>query len=138
MKIYFAGSIRGGRYDKDLYEEIIMLVSQYGTVLTYHVGRKDITAQGETGYDDKYIYKRDMSWLAEADFVIAEVTTPSLGVGYEIAKAENMGKRILCIHRPMKERKLSVMINGNDYIEKEIYTSTKDLKKIFEDFFHIV
>ena len=33
MKIHFAGSIRGGRDDKELYLEIINLLRKYGKVL---------------------------------------------------------------------------------------------------------
>jgi hypothetical protein len=43
-----------------------------------------------------------MSWLKEADVIVAEVSTPSLGVGYEIGKAEDMGKRILCLYKNKK------------------------------------
>jgi len=32
--------------------------------------------------------------------VVAEVTIPSLGVGYEIGRAVAMGKRVLCLNRP--------------------------------------
>ncbi|MEC7394803.1 MAG: hypothetical protein VX839_07950 [Verrucomicrobiota bacterium] len=37
MKIYFAGSIRGGRADKDKYFEIIEFLSEQAEVLTEHV-----------------------------------------------------------------------------------------------------
>ena len=37
-KIYFAGSIRGGRVDADLYRRIIQFMQQTDTVLTEHVG----------------------------------------------------------------------------------------------------
>ena len=41
-KIYFCGSIRGGRDDARLYMRIIEQIKQYGTVLTEHVGKHDI------------------------------------------------------------------------------------------------
>ncbi|MEX1014904.1 MAG: nucleoside 2-deoxyribosyltransferase, partial [Candidatus Paceibacterota bacterium] len=81
MKIYFAGSIRGGRDDKDLYFEIIKLLGNYGEVLTEHIGDSNLSVSKEGDSGDRYIYNRDMIWLNEADIVIAEVTTPSLGVG---------------------------------------------------------
>ena len=37
IKIYFAGSIRGGREDKILYSQIIENLKKYGTVLTEHI-----------------------------------------------------------------------------------------------------
>ena len=43
MKIYFAGSIRGGRDDVKLYQQIINFISGYGEVLTEHVGNENLT-----------------------------------------------------------------------------------------------
>ena len=37
LRIYFAGSIRGGREDVQLYMKIIKILQRYGTVLTEHV-----------------------------------------------------------------------------------------------------
>ena len=134
MKIYFAGSIRGGREDKALYGEIIGLLSKYGLVLTEHISSKDLTETGEALPSDA-IYKRDIDWLNEADVVVAETTTPSLGVGYEVAKAEIMNKKILCLFRPHNDKKLSAMIGGNPNIIKTEYATLNDLERIFHDFF---
>ena len=38
-KIYFAGSIAGGRQDEDLYGRIIAKLGEYGKVLTEIVGK---------------------------------------------------------------------------------------------------
>ena len=59
MNIYFAGSIRGGRDDKELYLEVIKLLGKYGTVLTEHVGSKELTEMGEAR-SSEFIYNRDM------------------------------------------------------------------------------
>ena len=110
MKIYFAASIRGGRDDEQLYRELILELQQLGTVLTEHIAHpRDL----ELGMTDREIYDRDMAWLAEADVVVAEVTTPSLGVGYEVAMAEGFGIPILCLFRPSSGRSLSAMIGGS-------------------------
>lgn len=135
MKIYFAGSIRGGRDDKELYSLIIELLSTYGQVLTEHVGNKNLTAYGEERPSDRYIYHRDMNWLETADVIIAEVTTPSLGVGYEIAKAEEWKKKILCLYRETEGKRLSAMISGSEKLVIKKYESINDLKDIFEVFF---
>lgn len=90
MKLYFAGSIRGGRDDHALYLEIIERLREYGEVLTEHVGLADLSAEGEGG-EDCAIHDRDLQWLKDADCLVAEVTTPSLGVGYEIGKATEWG-----------------------------------------------
>lgn len=84
---------------------------------------------------NKNIYKRDIKWLMESDVIVAEVTTPSLGVGYEIAKAEGVGKRILCLYRPASARRLSAMIAGNKYVTVNEYHFIEELKKVLANFF---
>lgn len=112
-KVYFAGSIRGGRQDAELYKKIIDKLSEKHKVLTEHVGAKTIDEMGEQGMTDEDIYTRDIMWIKEADFVVAEVTTTSLGVGYEIAFAENLDKPIYCLYRKQNGKKLSAMLTGN-------------------------
>mgnify|MGYP002405607649 CR=1 FL=1 len=85
--IYFAGSISGGRNNVELYGQIIEHLKKYGKVLTEHIGDKKISASGETNLSDTEIYERDTDWLYTANVVVAEVTTPSLGVGLEIGRA---------------------------------------------------
>ena len=48
LRIYFAGSIRGGRDDVQLYVRIIRLLLKYGTVLTEHVADPKLEAVGMT------------------------------------------------------------------------------------------
>jgi nucleoside 2-deoxyribosyltransferase len=134
MKIYFAGSIRGGRNDAALYHQIIALLSEYGQVLTEHVGSENLLPAGEKDLSDGDIYTRDMAWLAEADIVVAEVTTPSHGVGYEIARAETLGKPVLCLHRRRPERRLSAMLAGNPKLQCESYESIDQLGPILARF----
>ena len=45
-RIYFAGSIRAGRDDAHLYEKIVKLLKNYGTVLTEHVGDPKMDKSG--------------------------------------------------------------------------------------------
>ena len=40
MKIYFAGSICGGRDDAALYRQIIVMLMEYGEVLTEPLGEE--------------------------------------------------------------------------------------------------
>ena len=49
-RIYFAGSIRGGRVDANLYQRIIAYINKTDVVLTEHIGMSDINlkAQGKT------------------------------------------------------------------------------------------
>ena len=132
MKIYFAGAIRGGRDDAALYLEIVKALRAYGEVLTEHVAASDLSVLGES-QDDRWIHDRDLAWLREADCLVAEVTTPSLGVGFEIAKATEWGKRVLCLFRPSAGRVLSALIAGTDLVTVCEYQRAADLPKIFDE-----
>ena len=134
MKIYFAGSIRGGRQDLDIYKELIDHLRSYGEVLTEHVGEDNISENGEINLTDKYIHDRDVNWIDECDVFIAEVTNPSLGVGYEVRTAIEMNKRILCIYRPEQTKRVSAMITGAPKVKTEPYSTIEEAKKIIDKF----
>ena len=90
MKIYFAGSIRGGSEDREIYHTLILRLQEFGEVLTEHVGDPELTNQGESTTLDTKIFQRDVGWIREADIIVAEVTMPSLGVGYELGLGESL------------------------------------------------
>jgi hypothetical protein len=129
LRIYFAGSIRGGREDAGIYRELIAALSASGEVLTEHVG-----TGGEEGRDDAAIYTRDMEWLAQSDVLVAEVSVPSLGVGYEIATAERQGIPVLCLFRPGEGRWLSAMLAGDPAIAVVEYSDVAAARAALRDF----
>jgi nucleoside 2-deoxyribosyltransferase len=134
MKIYFAGSIRSGREDWLLYRGIISLLSSYGTVLTEHLGDSELSITGED-LPDNLIHDRDLNWLRSCDYLIAEVTRPSLGVGYEIGKATEWGKCVLCLYRPSEVFSLSAMIAGSNQVTVHSYRAVEELDTVFAKHF---
>ncbi len=134
MKIYFAGAIRGGREDSAFYLELVEQLRPYGTVLTEHIADEQLTSLGES-MDDRAIHDRDLAWLKEADCLVAEVTTPSLGVGFEIGKATEWDLRVLCLFRPNTGRALSALIAGSDRLTVREYQDARQVTKIFDEFF---
>ena len=135
IKIYFAGSIRGGRQDAELYRKIINYLSSKGHVFTEHIGDNDLDNKGEEKTDVN-IFKRDIEWLNNSDVIVAEVTVPSLGVGYEIGIAEKLKKPVLCLYRKNKNKKLSAMIAGNNFINNAIYSDYNNAKIEIDNFFN--
>ncbi len=131
MKIYFAGSITGGRQDQELYLEIIKLLTNYGEVLTEHIGDAIVTEKGEV-LDVGLIFNRDVGWLEQSDVVVAEVTVTSLGVGYELGIAEKLGKKVICLYRPNTDKRLSAMILGNKHFSIHPYEALEDVKEILD------
>jgi len=125
-KIYFAGSIRGGRVDADLYHRIISYIQSTDVVLTEHVGKSNLCLTEQGRNRDAAIYDQDTAWLRESDLIIAECTCPSLGVGYELAYAEHRG--IPChIFYDRGKTQLSAMLTGNPYFHIHPYDSEQDI-----------
>lgn len=135
MKIYFASSIRGSHSPEssDVNKKIIEHLRKYGTVLTEHIGNDDIENIGEEELTDREIHDRDWKWLEEADLMIAEVSDPSLGVGYEIGRASEHGKKILCLFKS-GEKRLSAMIRGCENVLTEDYSDIEEALKKIDDF----
>ncbi len=134
MKIYFAGSIRAGWDDQEIYHQLIQGLGGHGTVLTEHVGDPELTQWGDDCPSDQMIYQRDMAWLAEASLMVAEVTMPSLGVGYEIGRAESRDIPVLCLYREQDGRKLSAMIAGNPKVTVAEYSTVEEVLACIDGF----
>lgn len=113
MKIYFACSISGGRKDEKTYQYLVQVLTGMGIdIPTAHIaetGVEEVDAREKPGD----IYNRDVSWIRESDLLIAEVSTPSHGVGYEIGYALDLEKPVLCLYK--KGVVVSKMITGNPH-----------------------
>jgi hypothetical protein len=108
MKIYFAGSIRGGRQFADTYAHVIKGLQEAGhTVLSEHVGFAELKEK----LSDTEIHARDLDWIIEADVLVADVSLPSLGVGYEIAYAYYVEHKGILVFAN-SEANVSAMITG--------------------------
>ena len=131
MKIYFAGSIRGGRADAALYARLIAHMKARHTVLTEHIGAPSAFPTVEEGMTDGEIWAQDMAWLKASDIVIAECSTPSLGVGYELAMAQQLGKPVHIFH-DARRGYLSAMLTGDPYYRIHPYESEEALLRALD------
>jgi len=111
MNIYFACSITGGRQFEAVYKTISeTLLNDGHEVPTAHLAETGVVDL-EKIVDAGEIYNRDVTWIQACDALIAEVSTPSHGVGYEVAYALGLGKPVLCCHQ--SGQVVSKMITGN-------------------------
>jgi Nucleoside 2-deoxyribosyltransferase. len=111
MNIYFSCSITGGRKDEEVYQALVnYLEENHHEVPTAHLSSPDVLAL-EAAALPQEVYLRDVAWVRDCEAVVAEVSTPSHGVGYEIALALSLGKPVLCCYR--SGMKVSKMITGN-------------------------
>ena len=128
MRIYFCGSIAGGRnYIKSYRDIVIFLQSQEHVVLTEHIIAENVL-ENELNLTPEQIYRRDIAWLENSEVVIAEISNPSLGVGYEICYALSHHKPVLALYE--ENIFVSRMITGNPdrNLQIESYTSMSECR----------
>lgn len=133
--VYFACSLTGGRADEKYYQFIVDHLHALGLeVPTAHLARPDVMELEQVVVPEE-IFQRDIEWIDGSDAIVAEVSTPSHGVGYEIAYALGVGKPVLCCHQD--GHPVSKMITGNNHpgLIVKSYRDTKELRSILDGFF---
>lgn len=134
MKIYFSCSITGGRQDQGIYQLIVKYLERRGhEVLTHHLAEPDMSTL-DLDISPSEVYRRDMQWLNECAILIAEVSTPSHGVGYEIAIALNRHLPVFCCAR--QDTRVSKILTGNSSEGYSFYryTDQSDLENALATF----
>ena len=117
--IYYSASVRGAIAANDTIN-VFEILARYGTVLTAHM-QNPATVDG--GRTNAQIFKTDMALLDKATVFVANVTNPSLGVGYTIARAQALNKQIVCVCSAGVQ--VSAMIAGT--LPIYYYKSAQDL-----------
>jgi nucleoside 2-deoxyribosyltransferase len=134
MNIYFACSITGGRAYDSVYQEITRyLLENEHEVPTAHLAESNVTSV-EKVIDPREVYDRDVTWIRACDALIAEVSVPSHGVGYEIGFALEQGKPVLCLAQ--EGISVSKMITGNPHpaLQMKFYKDVSEGTTIIRDF----
>jgi nucleoside 2-deoxyribosyltransferase len=133
-KVFLSGSIRGGRQLLETYRLMYDSLKEAGAeALCWHVADPELE-KVEAEMTEAEIYSRDMGLLAISDAMIAEVTVPSVGVGYEICRALVKGIPVLCLHRPDAVVSAMVLGNPDPLMKVWAYPNEESLKKVIIDF----
>lgn len=126
MNIYFSGSIYGGRQKLEAYKKLVKELTKFGNVLDEEVADDNVLIREES-ISDKDVFESLVDRLKRADLVFAEVTVPSLGVGYEIGYADKTNKRIICVYDKTVTPKLTTMLIGNNRLKIIPYTNINEI-----------
>ena len=128
LTIYFAGAISGGRGDVAQYREIVSALERDGhRVLAGAVAAEHVGSDGER-LESQAIFERDMGWIEQADVLVAEVSMPSTGVGYEIATARyRRDIPVICLYRPAYTKRCTAMVAGDRKIELIEYDDAAEM-----------
>lgn len=133
MIIYCAGPIRGNTTYQQNYIQIVQIVEELGHSALSEVSSKFHSSIPLTA---KQIYSRDVKWLDGSKMMIAEVSGPSLGVGFEVAYALFKKKiPVLVLYHQSSEQISSMIIGCNDpKLQVQKYIDTEDLRNRINEF----
>jgi nucleoside 2-deoxyribosyltransferase len=114
-RLYLAAAMSAGRDAAGR----VALIAAAAEALAWRVLNQQVVDPADDFADraaDRHrrIFERDMTWLAECDAMVAEISTPSHGVGFEIGEALRLGKPVLCLRdRALEGTLASAMLLGN-------------------------
>jgi nucleoside 2-deoxyribosyltransferase len=134
MNIYFACSITGGREFEHVYQDLTRaLLADGHEIPTAHLADSTVV-ELEDRVSPGEVYERDVRWIRSAKALIAEVSVPSHGVGYEVGYALSEGKPVLCLHQ--RGRRISKMISGNPHpmLQTRTYADAQEAIRLARDF----
>jgi 2'-deoxynucleoside 5'-phosphate N-hydrolase len=116
VKIYFGFTVAGDRSSVEVARRIVTLLEAMGhDVLTKHLVRDDAWEQDRL-ISSQDVYNRDMKWLQECDYFIAEVSGSSFGLGFETGYLlASSSKKVVLFYRRELEKKISLLITGNTH-----------------------
>jgi hypothetical protein len=86
----------------------------------------------ESEVADVEVARRDLSWVAGCDALVAEVSTPSHGVGVEVATAVAADKPVLLVYR--RSTTVSRLLLGLPGVEVFAYTDAQDVPQAVRRF----
>ncbi len=129
MKVYLATSIMGASRDLELARDIVDYIKSLGhEVLTEDVIKK----YWNKDIPPEEVFKRDIGLLNSSDALIADVTHPSLGVGYEICMAVERRKPTMAF--AWEGVRVSKLIEGNPNLKFTRISSLEELKAEISSF----
>jgi nucleoside 2-deoxyribosyltransferase len=134
LKIYFSAAISAGRERQPLYAEMVhFLETLEAEVLSAHVAKANVM-EHEAKLTAEEIFNRDLRLIENCDGMVAEVSRPSLGVGYEIAAALALWRPTLCLCE--QGIFLTRMLTGNSHPRLQIhfYREALDWQEVLKIF----
>ena len=116
MKIYFGFTVAGDRSSIATAKAVVEMLEARGhVVLTKHLLWDDVW-EADRLITPQQVYERDMKWLGECDYLMAEVSGSSFGLGFETGYLlGSTNKPVTLFYKREVEKKISLLITGNTH-----------------------
>ena len=133
-RIYIALPIQGQRLGNNAYQHLSKAVDELGFLVANPQVLEPPLEDAGARFNPRDVYQDNYRLLKSSDLLVAEISRPSLGVGYEIASAEHFGLPILCVYQAKLRQSVSLMILGIPYRRflTASYNTVDELKMCIE------
>jgi hypothetical protein len=132
MQIYLAAAMTHAGRDLEAIRMLLDCLEADGhQVPTRHVA-DSLGREVEGELADSEVARRDLAWVAGCDALVAEVSTPSHGVGIEVVTAIASNKPVLLTYR--RGALVSRLLLGLPGAEVLAYTDGRDLREAVQRF----
>ena len=133
MIVYCAGAIKGDSSYRESYQEVINIVKQEG-----HTALSEVNPEFQSSFplNIKQVFQRDIKWIEKSNMMIAEISGPSLGVGFEISYGLYAREIPVLALYDAEVENVSAMITGCDseLLYVKAYSNSQELSEIIKSF----
>lgn len=122
MKVFFTASLTGRVKYGDDYQNIVDAINSLGhRVIGDHILKADLERlTKESHQETALVFKNFRKMVMSADILLAEISYPSLSVGYQISDALDSGKIVIAMHHRNTSARLLEGSN-NERLKIETY-----------------
>jgi len=132
MKVYLAVAMTNPSQDLAVIAGLLACLEADGhAVPTRHVARPR-ARELDVCVSDRELAERDLAWLRESDALVAEVSSPSHGVGIEVASAVQMELPTLILYH--EGCTVSRLLLGLDRVESASYHDLDGARRAMRSF----
>lgn len=138
MTIYFTASIVGKKYYLKDYLKIIEILTtrKYQVISDHILNTTENQIRLKNREERLKFHKQLEKWINSCDFMVAEISFPSISVGYEISLALQHGKPVLVLYNTGDPPSL-LAYHQDQKLVCERY-SLDTLKEIIDDFINYI
>lgn len=126
--------IQGVRENDKVYNTIVNILSNLNYDVVNKKEIREVPLESEIESLNPFdIHRQDIDLLNKSEVFIAEISKPSLGVGYEISEAEKRKLPIVYLFNSNYKNHVSLMILGSPYENRKTleYNNIEELKSKF-------
>jgi len=132
MRVYLAAAMTSADRDLPAIAALVAHLERLGhEVPTRHVA-DPAGRELDAHLSDEELARRDLDWLASADALIAEVSTPSHGVGIEVMAAVQRLLPVLLLHR--RGSRISRLLLGLPFVSVTSYGDVAEACSRIDEF----